>query len=321
MPQSVGARQRLASLLAAVITLLLSNPGDGEQSSVGRDHVCFDLPRRHGPAAAGPGGGPAPGRRLRPCHVRLPAAVAHSSSLDLLSTFSQTNRRYSNAATWVLSSEIRLQTGLASASRLMLLGFYNTALSRQRLAFMVTTEAEALEGLARTRPGLLIITNQLEQGSGLAVVEAARDLVDDIRSILIVDPRLDDLVAVGCSRADAVLSETDCFTAAKPVVAMSRSIAIGQRFRSAAVLAAMEAASMRRQPWRDEPPQLNARELAMVELLVQGLGDRQVAEQLGLSYEGARSLGKSLRRKLGAGSRGQAVAKALQLGLARLGGR
>ena len=115
------------------------------------------------------------------------------------------------------------------------------------------------------------------------MVEAARDVVDDIRSILIVDPRLDDLVAVGRSRADAVLSETDCFTAAKPVVAMCRSIAIGQRFRSAAVLAAMEAASVQRQPWRDEPPQLTARELAMVELLVQGFGDRQVAEQLGLS--------------------------------------
>ena len=258
---------------------------------------------------------------MRPSPARLAAAVAHASSLELLPLFSRSTRRYSNAATWVLSSEICLQAGLASASRLMLLGFHNMALSRQRLAFMVTTEAEALEGLARTRPGLLITTNQLEQGSGLALVEAARDLVDDIRSILIVDPRLDDRVAAGRSRADAVLSEKDCFTADRPVVTMSRSIAIGQRFRSAAVLAAMEAASVQRQPWRDEPPLLTARERAMVELLVQGLGDRQVAEQLGISYEGARSLGKSLRRKLGAGSRGQAVAKALQLGLARLGGR
>jgi hypothetical protein len=72
--------------------------------------------------------------------------------LDLLSTFSQTTRRYSNAATWVLSSEIRLQAGLASASRLMLLGFHNMAISRQRLAFIVTTEAEALEGLAPGSP-------------------------------------------------------------------------------------------------------------------------------------------------------------------------
>jgi DNA-binding CsgD family transcriptional regulator len=101
---------------------------------------------------------------------------------------------------------------------------------------------------------------------------------------------------------------------------MARSLSIGQRFRSAAVLAAMDRASVQRQSWRDEPPQLTSRELEMVDLLVQGLGDREAAEQMGLTYEGARSLGKTLRRKLGAGSRGQAVAKALQLGLARLGG-
>ena len=241
--------------------------------------------------------------------------------MDLLPTFLRITRRYSSAATWVLSSEIRLQAGCAAACRLTLLGFYNMALSRQRLAFMVTTQADALAGLVRTRPGLLIVTNQLEEGSGLELVAAARDLVDDIRTILIVDPRLDDLVAAGRSNADAVLAETDLFTAARPVVAMARSLSIGQRFRSAAVLAAMDRASVQRQSWRDEPPQLTSRELEMVDLLVQGLGDREVADQLGISYEGARSLGKSLRRKLGVGSRGQAVARVLQLGLARLNSR
>lgn len=176
--------------------------------------------------------------------------------MDLLPTFLRITRRYSSAATWVLSSEIRLQAGCASAGRLTLLGFYKMALSRQRLAFMCTTQADALAGLARTRPGLLIVTNQLEQGSGLELVAAARDLVDDIRTILIVDPRLDDLVAAGRSSADAVLAETDLFTAARPVVAMARSLSIGQRFRSAAVLAAMERAAVQRQSWRDAPPQL-----------------------------------------------------------------
>ena len=56
-------------------------------------------------------------------------------------------------------------------------------------------------------------------------------------------------------------------------------------------------------------------------LLVQGMGDREIAERLMISYETARSRGKSLRRKLGVSSRAQVVSKALQLGLARLGGR
>jgi len=55
--------------------------------------------------------------------------------------------------------------------------------------------------------------------------------------------------------------------------------------------------------------------------MINGLGDREIAEHLGISYEAARSRGKVVRRKLGAGSRAQLVAKALQLGLGRLAGR
>lgn len=73
--------------------------------------------------------------------------------MDLLPIFSATRRGFPAAASWVLSSEIRLVAGFASARRLMLLGLCNTAINRQRLAFMVTTEQDALEGLARVRPG------------------------------------------------------------------------------------------------------------------------------------------------------------------------
>ena len=240
--------------------------------------------------------------------------------MDLLPLFSSTRRRYPSAATWVLSSEIRLSAGFASARRLLLLGFFNLALNKQRLAFMVTTEQDALEALARTRPGLLIASSQLEQGSGLALVEKARALVEDIRTILIVDAQLDDLVAAGQSSADAVLNEADCFTEDKPVIALSRSLALGQRYRSSSVLAALEAASVVRQCWRDAPPELSEREHELAALIISGLGDREIAEHLGIGYEAARSRGKVLRRKLGAGNRAQVVAKALQLGLGRLTG-
>jgi DNA-binding NarL/FixJ family response regulator len=240
--------------------------------------------------------------------------------VDLLPIFSNNCRRYPSAASWVLSSEIRLSAGCASARRLMLLGFFSLALNKQRLAFMVTTEQDALEGLARARPGLLIASNQLEQGSGLALVEQARALVEDIRTILIVDAQQDDLVAAGLSSADAVLAEADCFTEAKPVIALSRSLALGRRYRSPSVQAALEAAAVDRAPWRDEPPQLSPRELEILAMLVEGSGDREIGDCLGISYEAARSRSKALRRKLGAGNRVQLVAKALQLGLGRLTG-
>jgi DNA-binding CsgD family transcriptional regulator len=48
---------------------------------------------------------------------------------------------------------------------------------------------------------------------------------------------------------------------------------------------------------------------------------RDIADQLMISYEAARGRSKALRRKLGVSSRAQVVAKVLQLGLGRLGGR
>ena len=67
----------------------------------------------------------------------------------------------------------------------MLMGLYNTASSKPWLALMVTTEIEALRELADSRPELLIVTEPLEQGSGLALVIRARELVSDVRTILI----------------------------------------------------------------------------------------------------------------------------------------
>lgn len=200
----------------------------------------------------------------------------------------------------------------------MMMGLYNMAISKSRLAFMVTTEREAMEELAIRRPGLLIVSEQLEQGSGQAVVEQTRSLVDQIRTILMLDGPSDDLVAAGSSSADAVVLEADCFGPDQPLVALIRTLAMGQRYRSPSVLAAMDAASELRDPWRNQSPDLSFRDLEIVDLLVQGLTDRQIGKRLEVSYE-VRSRTQVVRRKLGVRSRTQVVAKAVQLGLARLG--
>lgn len=208
--------------------------------------------------------------------------------------------------------------GFASSRRLMLLGLFHMALRKSRLAFMATTEAEARQRLIDTQPGVLFLTAALEEGSGLTLVEAARNLVPDVRTILIVDAANDDLVAAGRSCADAVVCEADCFEPEEPMKAMIRSLALNHRYRSSTVLAALEAAAVTRDSWRDGAPDLNAREREQLELLLKGLPDREISEQLQISYETARSRTKGLRRKLGASTRAQMVAKALQLGLDQL---
>ena len=116
-------------------------------------------------------------------------------------------------------------------------------------------------------------------------MEQARAVVSDIRTLLILDRPQGNLLAAGHSPADAVLLEADCFSDGHLLLAMNRALALGQRYRSPSLVAAMEAGLPA------------ARTLTV------------------------RNRGKVLRCKLGTSSRAQLVAKALQLWLAPLGER
>lgn len=189
---------------------------------------------------------------------------------------------------------------------------------RSRVSFMVTTEDEALAFLARCRPGLLIVTPKLEQGDGLAVVAQARQVVGDIRTIVLCDQDHDDLVTAGQSEADGVVCEQDFLLEDQPIRAMIIALALRRRNRSPSVQAALNAASLLNdRGWRDEVPVMTSREQELVDLWVEGLGDREVADRLGVSYATVRSYGRTVRSKLGVANRAQVVLKVMKLGLSR----
>jgi DNA-binding CsgD family transcriptional regulator len=62
---------------------------------------------------------------------------------------------------------------------------------------------------------------------------------------------------------------------------------------------------------------LTPREEEILELIIQGCSDRQIAEQLQLTYETARTYGKTVRRKLGVKSRMELVGRSMNLLLGR----
>lgn len=238
--------------------------------------------------------------------------------MDLLSNFNQATRNLPSATSWLFSSDIRPSVGFVSARRLLLYGFFRSALHKSRLSFMVTTEAEALAALARCRPGLLIVTPKLEQGDGLALLAQAHQLVDDLRTIVICDQNHDDLLEAGQSEADGVVCEQDFLLEDQPIRAMIIALALRRRYRSPIVQAALSAAALLNdRGWRDEVPVMTSREQELVDLWVEGLGDREVADRLGVSYATVRSYGRTVRSKLGVANRAQVVLKVMKLGLSR----
>ncbi|MFZ0407649.1 MAG: LuxR C-terminal-related transcriptional regulator [Cyanobium sp.] len=138
---------------------------------------------------------------------------------------------------------------------------------------------------------------------------------------MICDQACDDLVEAAHSTADAVLCEQECLSEVQPVKTMVIAMSLGRRYRSPAVRAALRDAEQQQdQGWRDMTPELTVRERDLIDLWVEGLGDRQAAERLGVSYATVRSYGPTVRQKLGVGSRAQVVLKVLKLGLARAAG-
>lgn len=240
--------------------------------------------------------------------------------MEMLEVIQQGKAGYLSAASWFFSSDIRPTCGLASNRRLLMYGLYSSALNRRRALFMVTTEAEALAGLRRHCPGMLIVTPKLDQGDGLALVTASRKLVPDLRTVLLCNLLYDDLVAAGNSDADAVFCEEELATEVQPISRLTIALSLGRRYRSPRVQAAMLEAEQQAAAWREAPPALTSREQELIELWVEGLGDREVAERLGLSYATVRSYGRDLRKKLGVGSRSQMVLKVVSMGLGRFSG-
>jgi two-component system capsular synthesis response regulator RcsB len=237
--------------------------------------------------------------------------------MNLLGEMPRLTRLVAPSIGWLLSSEIRASAGFASSRKLLLYCIHQSLLNHRRARFMVTTEAEAMEGLRSSRPGLLIVTPNLEQGDGLALAERARAVVPDIRTIMLCDQDSDDLIVAGRSGVDAVICEQECLTADQQLRTLIITLSLGRRYRSPAVMARLDGED---QGWRNATPPLSTREQQLIDLWVEGLGDREVADRLGLSYGTVRTYGKTVRQKLGVGTRAQVVLKALSLGLSQVTG-
>ena len=239
--------------------------------------------------------------------------------MNLVTDMPRLNGIKASTMGWLLSSDIRLSAGFASSRRLLLYGLYQSIQNRRRASFVVTTAAEVIEGLNHYRPGVLIITPRLEAGDGLALAIQARSMVPDIRTIVLCDQDQDDLLAAGRADVDAVVTEQECFGVDQQLRNMLISLSLGRRYRSPAVQSYL-LEEEEDKGWRNPPPALTSREQQLVDLWVEGLGDREVADRLGVSYETVRSHGKTLRKKLGASTRSQLVLKVLSLGLSRATG-
>ena len=172
----------------------------------------------------------------------------------------------------------------------------------------VTTEDEAFERVRQQRPTLLMVSQHLQQGTGLSLVVRTQAFDRTIKMLLVAEDSNEDLVREALARGcDGICFESERFMPALRVVA------------GGGVYYPQAVASVLRQ--KAPPPlvePLTEREREVLNHLMLGLTDQQISKQLVISPETVRSHVKHIYQKLGVDNRTKAVVTSIAAGLISL---
>jgi len=174
----------------------------------------------------------------------------------------------------------------------------------------VTTAAEALELCERHQPQMLITSDQLEDCDGLQLVRNAHQRWPDLPILVVMKntslPRLRQALQAGCQ---GVL--TDALIQDGHVLVALQALLRGERYLDPSLMQLLEEREL---GW---DPQLNDRQLLILQEVVNGLSDRQIGEKLSIPYDTVRHHLKQAYRELGTTNRSHAALLLVQQGLLR----
>ncbi len=161
-------------------------------------------------------------------------------------------------------------------------------------------------------PDVLLIDLRMPGIDGLEATRRLREDHPEVNVVILTahdDPRwMSDAVEAGAKAY--VLKSAD----ADEMLETIRMVASGHVvFDSVAWRAVAE----RRRGADEPPPKLSKREYEVLVLLADGRGNAEIAEELGVSLETVKTHVERLYKRLGVGSRTDAVAKALRAGIIR----
>ena len=218
--------------------------------------------------------------------------------------------RGSNLDGVLLSVAVNGKVALAMKGRFFLRCLCDSFNDATRIGCAVTDADSCLAYLRLEPYELLICTDFLEQGNGFELARQARQLQPDLKVVVLA---LGDAIPVEYAEADwleAVVAEADFVEDQKPLEAAVIAVMGRHLYRSPSLRSGQL-------PYLS-CPRLTPREYQVLDLLASGLSDREIAEQLVVSEETARTYTKRLLKTLEVNNRVQAVLKGMRCGMVQI---
>ncbi len=211
---------------------------------------------------------------------------------------------------WVASSGMRMSFVVAFKSRLSLLGMISTFKQRKRLVGVASDEETALHYVQLCRPGMLLCGDQLQEGDGYSLVARARKLVPDLRVVMILNEPYPDVERAIALKVEVICLDEDMLRPERTVAFGLLTALGGKHFVSPLAQESLKRVLTAEET--DATSILTPTEKKVMELMIGGLTDRDIANQLHLSIHTIRDHNKSIRSKFGVKSKLQLASMMLR---------
>ena len=200
---------------------------------------------------------------------------------------------------------------VACHSKLLLTNTYRGMVIKRHFLGGATTGADALDLVARFKPNILAITDDLPDMAVDSVISQAKQIHPTIRSSVFVT----NLKAFsGFRDCPIVVAEPDVLDYPTTTGFISLALITNTSFFSPSIQARLK--ELEQSPPEDYPGTvpLTLRERQLLEAYALGLTNQETATKLGLSVRSVQSYSGNLLKKLGTSNRQRALRRAISLG-------
>ena len=231
--------------------------------------------------------------------------------MDLLLLRDSAEPRRREAASWFLSSGIKPTITIAFRSKLSLIGIMSQFKRPNILKSACTTELESLEAVEKHQPGLLICSDQLEEGDGFSLIVKAKELVPTLRTCIVLSSIDSSLKLALQTKANAIVHELDIGEQNSPFRQAFLSIYTDHFYLGPTAKRVAKTFDKLTIPKRLEDI-LTSREQSVLNGIIEGKTNEQISIELELSYHTVNSYIKIIRRKAGVKSKTELVGLAMK---------